>query len=360
MLSRLDLGVKQLSDRVRFLTFEATLTSASLSRRELFTTLGAVAVSPYLRSGGRASEVVRGAADKTMSGAFIILSTPYTTTNEVHHEDLAHQIDFLDRCGVHGFFWPQNSSEQRYLSKDERLKGFDTITRAARGRGQAVVFGVQADDIEGMLEYARYAEALEPDGMIAIPPTTATSLSDFREYYEALAGVTSRPVFIQTSGAAPEVEPTVECIVELARDFPNLAYIKEEREPVHERMRGLAEHRPDPIKSIFGAAFGRSWLYEMRMGMDGVMTGGAMYGDVYAQLWELHTAGKTTELRDLHGKLLLMLNLDSIIPGVRLYVLKQRGIFSTTKSRRGDYSFSPTDVAEIEYRLDALREHLRA
>ena len=236
----------------------------------------------------------------------------------------------------------------------------DTIAKAARGKRQVLIFGVQADDTEGMLEYARHAESLEPDGMIAIPPTTAGSLDDFREYYEALAGVTSRPVFIQTSGGAPDVEPTVDFMVALARNFPNLSHIKEEREPVHERMRGLAEHRPNPIKSIFGATYGLAWLYEMRMGMDGVMTGGAMYADVYARLWELHEAGKTAELRDLYGKLLLMLNLDGIIPGVRLYVLQKRGIFSTTKSRRGEYSFSATDIAEIEYRLDGLREYLRA
>lgn len=68
---------------------------------------------------------------------------------------------------------------------------------------------------------------------------------------------------------------------------------------------------------------------------------------------------RPNELRDLDGKLLLMLNLDPI-PGVRLHVLKRRGIFSTTKSRRAEYTFSPADIAKIEYRLDGLREYLRA
>ena len=256
--------------------------------------------------------------------------------------------------------WPQNSSEQRYLSKTERIKGMDAISAAARGKRPALVFGVQGKDTDAMLEYARHAESLEPDGMIAIPPTSARSLSDFRAYYRALCSVTSRPVFIQTSGGAPEVEPTVDFIVEMAKEFPNLAYVKEERDPVHERMRALAAHRPDPIRRIFGAAFGRAWLYEMRLGTDGVMTGGAMYADIYARLWELHKARDTAELRDLFGKLLLMLNLDSTIPGVRLYVLKKRGIFSTTKSRRGEYTFSADDIAEIEYRWEGLREYLRA
>ena len=90
------------------------------------------------------------------------------------------------------------------------------------------------------------------------------------------------------------------------------------------------------------------------------MTGGAMYADIYAQLWELHRSGDLTALRELYSKLLLMLNLDATIPGVRLYMLKRRGIFSTTKSRRGNYSFSASDIAEIEYRWEELQGHLRA
>ena len=335
----------------------------TFTRRQWLTTVGA-ATAAGAAAGAAASFFpsgrLRAAEAKPMRGAFMIMSTPYTDANEVDYEDLRNQVDFLDRCGVHGLVWPQNSSEQRYLTKAERLRGFDVLAEAAKGRRPALVLGVQGADTRGMLEYARHAEALAPDGMIAIPPTDATTLGEFRDYYSALCGVTDRPVFIQTSGGAPDVVPTVDFMVGMAREFPNLAYVKEEREPVHERMLALRKHRPDPVRSIFGAAFGRQWLYEMRLGMDGVMTGGAMYADIYARLWELHEAGKQEELRDLFGRLLLMLNLDRTIPGIRLYVLKARGIFKTTKSRRGDYAFTPDQIAEIEYRLDAIRPYFRA
>ena len=335
----------------------------TFTRREWLATVGA-ATAVGAAAGATAafapSRRLRAAEAKPMRGAFIIMSTPYTEANEVDYEDLAHQVDFLDRCGVHGLVWPQNSSEQRFLSKAERLRGFDVLAEAVEGRRPALVLGVQGADTQGMLEYARYAEALAPDGMIAIPPTEATTLGEFRDYYAALCEVTGRPIFFQTSGGAPDVVPTVDFMVGMAREFPNLAYLKEERDPVHERMLALKEHRPDPVKSIFGAAFGRQWLYEMRLGMDGVMTGGAMYADVYARLWELHEAGRQDELRDLFGRLLLMLNLDRTIPGIRLYVLQKRGIFKTTRSRRGEYSFTPDQVAEIEYRLDAIRPYFRA
>ena len=123
-------------------------------------------------------------------------------------------------------------------------------------------------------------------------------------------------------------------------------------------MRALQQYQPDPIRSVFGATLGRGWLYEMRIGTDGVMTGGAMYGDVYAKLWELHQAGEEDALRDCYSRLLLIQNLDNLIPGVRLYVMQMRGVFKTTKSRRGNYSFSPQQISEINYRFDALKSYL--
>ena len=293
-----------------------------------------------------------------MRGTLMILSTPYTNSGAVDYEDLANEVAFIDRCGVQGMVWPQNSSEQRYLSKDERLRGFETLTEANRNRNLALVLGVQADDTEGMLEYARFAEALEPDGMIAIPPTTANSLEDIYAYYQALCEVTSRPVFVQTSGG-PDIELSVDFLVKLATDFPNCAYIKEEYGNIQQRIIEEVQHRPDPIKSIITASFGRSWLYEMRLGVDGVMTGGAMYADIYARLWEFQQAGLEAELRDCFGKLLLMLNLDSTIPGVRLYVLQKRGIFKNIKSRRGQYSFAQHQMEEIDYRLEGLKPYLK-
>ena len=127
---------------------------------------------------------------------------------------------------------------------------------------------------------------------------------------------------------------------------------------MHERTLALQEYQPDPIRSILGATLGRGWLYEMRIGTDVVMTGGAMYADVYARMWQLHEKEDEAGLRYCYARLLLIQNLDNLIPGVRLYVMQKRGIFKTSISRRGDYSFSPQQIAEIEYRVEALKSYL--
>jgi dihydrodipicolinate synthase/N-acetylneuraminate lyase len=110
---------------------------------------------------------------------------------------------------------------------------------------------------------------------------------------------------------------------------------------------------------VFGANFGTGWLYQTRLGSDGTITGGAMYADIYTQLWNLHVQNKAEEKRELFSKLLLMLNLDQDIPGTRLYLLKKRGIFKTAVSRQKQVNLSADEIAEIEYRFAALKPYLR-
>ncbi|HMD50272.1 MAG TPA: dihydrodipicolinate synthase family protein [Bryobacteraceae bacterium] len=329
--------------------------TARHTRREFF---AAAAGSAAVLAASRAA-AAPGTPSKPMQGAFIILSTPYTSAKAVDWENLASEVDWMDRFGVQGLVWPQLSSELLQLSKDERMQGMEVLAKAARGKRPVLVLGVQGDDTAEMLEYAERAEKLAPDAMIAIPPKKAKSMDDYRDYFRALCKLTTRPVFIQTSGGAPNIAPSIDMMLGLAREFPNFGYVKEEHDPVISRMKELIAHRPDPIKRVFGANFGNGWLYEMRLATDGVITGGAMYGDIYARLWDLHRENQPEAARDLYAKLLLMLNLDHDIPGTRLYLLKKRGIFKTSVSRQHEYTLTRDEIAEIESRFETLAPYLK-
>jgi dihydrodipicolinate synthase/N-acetylneuraminate lyase len=192
-----------------------------------------------------------------------------------------------------------------------------------------------------------------------MPPTSAKSEADYRDYFHALGKATSRPVVVQTSGGAPKLVPSTELIVDLARTLPHFGYVKEESAPVLERMKTLVAQRP-PMKGVFGANLGVGWLYEMRLGLDGVITGNAMYADVMALMWDLHLRNKDDQLRDVYSKWLLMRNLNDQIPGTDLFIMKKRGVFKSTATRaRIQYSFSPTEIAEIEYRFAGLTPYLK-
>jgi dihydrodipicolinate synthase/N-acetylneuraminate lyase len=306
-------------------------------------------------------------AGKAIRGAFMILSTPFTDAGEMDWDDLGREVAFVDRSGAHGIVWPQGSSGVANLTKAERLRGMEVLARANQGRKPALVLGVQGRDVSEMLEYARHAETLAPDAMIAMPPSGATSLGEYRDYFRALAQTTTRPIFVQTSGGAKDLAPSVDLIVDLAREFPHVAYIKEESAPLIERMKAELSHRP-AIKAVFGASFAEGWLYEMRLGLDGVMTGMAMYADLMARMWEFHETGKAAELRDAYAKFLLIRNLNQQIPGTDLFVMQKRGIFRTTTTRTGGaaawkpkrLTLSADEIAEIEYRFAALQPYLQS
>ena len=336
--------------------------SKRFTRREWIGVLGAGAALPHVQTravqAATATLAQAVTRPKALRGAFMILNTPFTESKAVDWEDLARELQFVDRCGAQGAVWPQGSSSVTSLTKDERMQGMEVLAKAAQGRTIALVLGVQGKDTAEMLEYAHRAEALAPDAMIAMPPTTAKSQDDYREYFRALGKATSRPVIVQTSGGTRDLVPSTELIVDLAREMPNFGYVKEESEPLIERMKTELRQRP-PMKAVFGANLGTYWLTQMNLGADGIITGNGMYADLMARIWDFHVRSQADQLRDAYSRFLLMRNLNDQIPGTDLYVMKKRGVFKTTVTRgRTPYSFSPEEVTEIEFRFAALKAYL--
>ena len=324
--------------------------TTSFTRREWLGTVGAAALASPAATED----------EKPIRGVFKILATPYKEDKSVDYEDLAAEVEFLVGCGMQGLVWPQNSSDLPWLTRDEILEGMTVIAQAAKGTSPTLVLGVQGRNTESMLELARHAEQLGADAMIAMPPKDAKSLGEYRDYYTELCKLTSRPVFIQTSAGAPDIEPTIDLIVGLGEKFPNFGYVKEEYGETLVLMQALTRHRPGAVKRIFGGSRARAWTYEMRLGMDGMMTGGPQYAEVYARVWDLHNENRRDAVRDLYSKLMLITNLEAHVPGLRPYLMKRRGLFKTHVTRRGDYDFGPDAIAEIEYNMEPLKPYLRA
>ena len=339
-----------------------------LTRRELLGTVAALGVSRQLSFAAGTAGLAPEPTGKRLRGVFIILNTPFTSAGAVDWADLEREVAFVERGGCSGVVWPQGSSGVTTLTKDERLHGMEVLAKAVKGKNITLVLGVQGKDTTEMLEYAARATALGVDAVIAMPPTTGTSLDEYRSYFRALGKAFTGATFVQTSGGARNLFPSVELIVDLAKEFPHMAYVKEESDPVVQRMQAEVAARP-ALKGIYGASLGTGFLYEMRLGLDGIITGMGMYADLMGRMWDLHERGQHEQVRDAYSKFLLMRNLNEAIPGTDLYVMKMRGVFKTTARRTAApvggaapkmTEFVPTAVErdEIEFRFAALKGDL--
>jgi len=318
--------------------------------------------------------------DPRVRGPFPILSTPFTPSGAVDYEVLAKQARFVDACGSPGMIWPQSGDSVDLLTAHEKLRGMEVLAEATRGRRSALCLGVQGRDTAEMLVFAKHAEKLAPAAIISRPPDSGTTDDDMRQYWRALAAVARRPVIIQTTGgtAYKGKPPSIALLIELAREFPNFGYVKEEAAPVLARMKELLAARP-AIRRVFSAMGGFGWLHQSRLGTEGLITERAVYADLLARIWNLMDTGADPDaLQDAFGKLLLMLNLRETIPGnqlrgYHLYVWKMRGVFTNMLSRGygpnnsipakpilSEQTLTADDIAEIGTRFAALKPHLKA
>jgi 4-hydroxy-tetrahydrodipicolinate synthase len=337
---------------------------ATYNRRDSVKLLGSAvlgshlfgAASPLERWAPAARPAGEAEANEDLRGIFVILSTPYTDSGAVDYEDLAFQVEWLEHAGAHGLVWPQNSSDYPRLTDEEIRRGMEVLAQANRGRSTALVLGVQRDATREMVELARFAEALEPEMMIAMPPKVGSTLEDYREYFTALAQVTSRPVMIQTQPNLPGVEFRTDFILELAGSYPHLGYVKEEAEPVFDRITALVGQ--PQIRRVYSAMRGRYFGYDLRLGVDGLVSGMSMYADAFARMWDAYLAEDWDEVRDIHAKLLVMLTCEQEIPGAGRYLLHRRGIFRTMRGRGGEVRLSRVQIDEIEHNLRGLEPYL--
>lgn len=315
------------------------------------------------------------AADPKVRGPFPILSTPFTESGEVDFETLANQARFVDWCGSPGMIWPQSGDSIDLLTNDEKLQGMEVLAQATRGLRTALCLGVQGKDTDEMLMFAKHAEKLGPTAICSRPPDSGKTEDDLRQYWRALGGVAKRPVIFQTTGgvAYKGPIPSTDLMIDLAREFPQFGYIKEEAADIHARMRTLIAAQP-PIRCVFSAWGGYGWLKESRFGTRGVITERAMYADVLAHIWKLQQSGADPDgLEDAFSKFLHMINAKpGHLRGAHLYVWKKRGVFKTLVSREygpnktipaspiiSELKLTAEQTAEIDKRFAALTPYLK-
>jgi dihydrodipicolinate synthase/N-acetylneuraminate lyase len=294
-----------------------------------------------------------GAAERRLEGIFPIMQTPFSDSGALDLETLAHEVQFLDRIGVQGMVWPQLASEFPLLSYDERLAGAEALVRANKALDPkarpAVVIGVQASDTETAVKYARHAEKLAPDAIIAIPLNGGKDEAKQMEYYAAIGEACSRPLIVQAIGPM-----SVDLVLRMAKQIPTLRYVKDEAGATLPRLTEYRK-RGQLLQGVFTGKHGPTLLDDLARGAVGNMPA-AGFADLYVAAWQDWNSGKRDQAMDVFAKTLLLIA-DAQAYGVagQKYILQLRGVFPNTKCR-GDAAALDDEAKEAIRRTVAYTQ----
>lgn len=288
-----------------------------------------------------------------LKGVFGLLPTPYDDNYEIHTPDLRAAAEFCCRTGQHGIVWPVMVGEFYSVGEEERLRNLDAILETVNGR-VPVVFGCSGISVPQVLLFARAARKSGADAIIAMAPARTTPAIAM-DLYRRLADVFDGPIILQN--AVDYVPLTTEQVATVVDDVPQVEYVKEERPPGPRHIGEVRRALGDRVKTIFGGVGGRMLPEELRRGADGCMPA-CQVADLLAKVIERWWAADLASARDLHQRLLPILIRER--QSLMRYILKRRGVFTTTVQRApaGPFDLDADDKREISILLEAVRHDI--
>lgn len=282
---------------------------------------------------------------QAIEGPFLILSTPYNEDGSVNYDNLVKEAEFAVSWDICGVIWPQSNDSIDLLTREEHFAGMEALVKNWKSKKTVLTLGVNGDDIEEMLIYARYAEELALKykvniALCARPPYYGKTEKDIEDYYIALAEVSQRPVIIQTYVNELCPSPSSELLIRLAERYPqNYGWIKEESNNLETNNRQRKEINSPAIKTVFSAWGGWQWLYQFReIGTRGLISEKVAYSPIISLVWKYMKNGdKKGKLTEAFAMYRLMIDQRFIthdsLRGYSLHYLMRLGIFDNMLSR---------------------------
>lgn len=283
----------------------------------------------------------------SIEGPFLILSTPYNADGSISCSCLVKEARFAASWNTPGIIWPQSNDAVDLLTREERFAGMEALVKAWKEQpsGTVLTLGVNGDDTEDMVVYAREAERLAEtygvDIALCARPPYYGGEAEQREYYETLATIARRPVIIQTYVNDNTPTMSVSFLVELAKKYPSVyGWIKEESNNLEANDRQREELAASPaVKTVFSAWGGWQWLYQRRqIGTSGLISEKIAYAPITNCVWRMMKDGdRKGHLTEAYAMYRLVIDQRFLIAdglrGYQLHYFVRLGLFDTMVSR---------------------------
>ncbi len=288
-------------------------------------------------------------------GSFAIPMTPWDDQDRIDEDVLAAEIEFCIQSGVGGLVTPVLVSEFQALSEDERRAMMRLPVEVAKGRVPVVV-NVAAENTPLAVSYARYAQEIGADAVIAMPPYALRPDWDVTfAYYKAISDAVRMPVWIQNAGI---VALTTDQIVKLCSEIENVSWVKEEVDPSPRMIAALIGRNHPRVKGVMGGAGGRYLITEWARGAKGCIHA-CQFCDVVQDIWDLLEAGRLPDAGDLFEKVLPGLILEGLLGmAYSKEIMVRRGVFRNNRMRMQSRGLDADDLREVDRAWERIQPYL--
>ena len=285
---------------------------------------------------------------RALCGVLPVFQTPWHADETLDLETLAREVAWLYDSGADGIVMAMVSETLR-LSSSEREELAEAACHLGRARG-VVEISVGAESSKVAERYARHAQSVGADALMAIPPVSVgIGESELLGYYTRILQASVLPVIVQdASGYVGQPLPVAMQAALLDTFGPERVLYKPEASPIGPKLSALRDATQGRAR-VFEGTGGVALVDSFKRGIVGTMPGADLIRGL-VPLWRALQQGDTEKADRIHGPLVALLSLQTSLDAflaVEKHLLVRQGIFRNTLVR-GPVGFRLDDETRFE------------
>ena len=291
-----------------------------------------------------------------LRGVLPVFQTPWLEDETIDLETLEQEIAWLYKSGANGIVMAMVSETLR-LDSREREQLAEAACRFGKERG-VVVISVGAESSKVAERYAKHAENVGADAVMAIPPVSiGIGESELLAYYTRIIEAIRIPVIVQDASGYVGKPMPIAMQARLLDEFgPERVQYKPEASPIGPKLSELRDATKGRA-CVFEGTGGIALVDSFKRGVVGTMPGADLIRGL-VPLWKALEASDAEKADRIHGPLSALVSMQTSLDGflaVEKHLLVRQGIFKNTLVR-GPVGFrlDAETTREVERQFDRM------
>jgi 4-hydroxy-tetrahydrodipicolinate synthase len=245
-----------------------------------------------------------------LRGCATALVTPFTADGSIDEAALTRLIDYQLAGGVKLLVPCGTTGESATMTEAEDQQVIKHAIEQARGRAR-VIAGTGSNSTAATIQNSKIAQELGADAVLVVAPFyNKPTQPGLYAHFRAVAEAVDLPIVVYNVPGRTSCNISADTTLRLARDCRNIAAVKEASGNLSQIME-ILRGRPDDFRVLSGDD---AMTFPMiALGADGLISVAANEApELMARMVELALAGNWDEARELHYRLLPLMEVNFI------------------------------------------------